>query len=253
MPHVENQTPSPQQAATRESLAVFLFAISKGWGAITTEAGDRIPNAIFASHLAAALIGAPEGAAAAQRLLSLPERQYHINGDPEPLDEMIAYLGLSDEDIAFLVDHYGLNGNLEMIPPLSKMRAFEELYERTPKYSRDLTKASVFKRIYRDARDHWEPVTMEQLTKLPPDTLIPINIAYEYVMGAGDRIQGIDFINRAEHLEGIKIREENAFVTAEETLGLVRKIRCDTRSVSWHQRLWNRITQLIRQIRPKAR
>ena len=245
MPQVDDHSPSPQQAATRESMAVFLFAISTGWGSITTDTGNLVPNHIFASNVAAALIGEAEGAAAAQRLLNLPESQYHVIGDPEPLDEMIAYLGLSEEDIAFLVDHYGLNGNLQMPPRPSEARAFDELYARTPEYGRDLTKASIFTRIYRERKDHWEPVTMEQLTKLPRDELIPINVAYEFVMGAGDRIQGMSFVNRAEHREGIRMREDNAFVTVGETLALVRKIKRDTDQRSWPQRLRDRAAKFI--------
>ncbi|MBA4192793.1 MAG: hypothetical protein C0467_32925 [Planctomycetaceae bacterium] len=245
MPKVDDQSPSPQQAATRESLAVFLFAISKGWGSVTTDAGNLIPNHIFASNVAAALIGEAEGAAAAQRLLNLPESQYQIIGDPEPLDEMIAYLGLSEDDIAFLVDHYGLNGNLQMPPRPNDVQAFDELYARTPEYGRDLTKASIFTRIYREATDHWEPATMEQLTKLPPDELIPINIAYEFVMGAGDRTQGMSFVNRAEHREGIRMREDHAFVTVAETIALVQKIKRDTDQRSWLQRIRDRGAKFI--------
>ncbi|WP_067489588.1 hypothetical protein [Erythrobacter sp. CCH5-A1] len=253
MPEIEDHSPSPQQAATRESLAVFLFAISKGWGRVETDAGNTIPNQVFASHMAAALIGDAVGAAAAQKLLSLPESQYRIIGDPEPLDEMIAYLGLSEDDITLLVDHYGLNGNLEMIPKPSAIRAFDALYARTPGYGRDLTKASIFTRIYREVVDHWEPVTMEQLTRLPRDELIPINIAYEFVMGAGDRTQGMSFVNRAEHREGIRMREDNAFVTVAETLALVRKIKRDTDQRSWIQRLRDRITALIETIGTRRR
>lgn len=104
-----DDTPTTERSITA-SIAVFLFAIARHWREVRTSGGTRIPNHLFASSRAAGFLlddGPPEHL---RQEWNIPPGAVNLGPTKDTIEDVIAYLGLSDADIQFLERYYRLTG-----------------------------------------------------------------------------------------------------------------------------------------------
>lgn len=195
-------------------IAVFLFAITKHWCRAYDAGGARIPNHMFASQLAVALLlenGPPEHLCRRHRFAIGP---ISIDARPKGHNEVIAYLALNPHDITFLIRYYKLDGKMRPLSFLNEKRKFLALYERTPQFPVDMRDFAALAIPAQPGSQYADPATSAELCALDPDTLVPLNTAYELVLGKGCRKTGRHVLNQTEYAGDYLIREENIYVTA---------------------------------------
>jgi hypothetical protein len=203
------------------SIAVFLFAIARHWREVRASDGTRIPNHLFASSRAGAFLlenGPPE------HLLqewNIPPGAVHLGPTKDTIDDVIAYLGLSTADIQFLERYYRLTGGMRAFSLFGDHRKFKALCERTPGFTVDMrTIADLAAPASPDAR-YADPETLDELLYLDPDTLIPLNATYEFVLGKGDRAAGRRALNDIELSAGILLREDDVHIAISDVVPMI--------------------------------
>lgn len=225
------------------NLAVYLFAIARHWREVRASDGTRIPNHLFASSRAAAFIlenGPPEQL---RREWNIPPGAIHVGPAKERVDDVIAYLGLSDADIQFLENYYRLTGGMRPFSLLTDRQKFIALCKRTPGFTIDMRDiAKLAAPASPDAR-YADPETLDELLYLDPGTLVPLNTTYEFILGNGDREAGRHALNELEHTADILVREEDIHIAIRD---FIEFVETDTDKVPPHSPMrWLR--QLRRQ------
>lgn len=212
-----------------EAIAVFLFAISKHWRKVRTSEGTPVPNHLFASPMAPVFLADGEPSVTLRRKWNWPDGDILLGSTEDNMDEVIAFLGLGPEDIAFLAQYYGLEGRLRFFALISARRRFTALYKRTPQFSADLRDlASLAKPASPDAK-YADPETLEELLYLDPATLVPLNASYEFVLGKGSRAEGRRALNKIELGGGILLREDGVHVAIADVIPFIRDADDDHR------------------------
>jgi len=205
------------------SLAVFLFAISKHWRKVRISDGTRVPNHLFASSMAPAFLLEGGPSTTLRNNWHLPQGDILLDPTTDTIDDVIAFLGLSAEDIAFLAQYYRLEGGSRFFSLLSDRRKFTALYKRTPQFTADLRDlAALAKPAAADAK-YADPEKLEELLYLDPGTLVPLNASYEFVLGNGCREEGRKALNNIELTGGIRVRENGVHVAIGEFLPFIRE------------------------------
>lgn len=237
-----DDNPTTERSITA-SIAVFLFAIARHWREVRTSGGTRIPNHLFASSRAAGFLledGPPEHL---RQEWNIPPGAVNLGPTKDTIEDVIAYLGLSDADIQFLERYYRLTGGMRPFSLISDRRKFMALCQRTPGFTVDMRDfAELAAPASPDAR-YADPETLDELLYLDPGTLVPLNATYEFVLGKGDRDAGRRALNELEHTADILVREEDVHVAIRD---FIEFIETDTDKVAPHSpKRWLR--QLRRQ------
>jgi hypothetical protein len=217
MPDDTSLTERPATA----SIAVFLFAIARHWRQVRASYGTRIPNHLFASSRAAAFLlehGPPEHL---RQEWNIRPGDVHLGPTKDTIDDVIAYLGLSDADIQFLERYYRLTGGIRPFSLFRDRRAFMALCERTPGFTVDLRDFDKFAAPASPDARYADPETLDELLYLDPGTLIPLNATYEFVLGKGDRAAGRRALNELELAGGILVREEDVHIAIKDFVGFI--------------------------------
>jgi hypothetical protein len=239
---MSDENPTAERRMTA-NLAVYLFAIARHWREVRASDGTRIPNHLFASSRAAAFIlekGPPEQL---RREWNIPPGPIHVGPAKERVDDVIAYLRLSDADIQFLERYYRLTGGMRPFSLLSDRQKFIALCKRTPGFTIDMRDiAKLAAPASPDAR-YADPETLDELLYLDPDTLVPLNTTYEFVLGKGDREAGRRALNELEYTADVLVREDDVHIAIR---NFIEFIENDTDKVPPHSpKRWLR--QLRRQ------
>lgn len=218
---MQYDAPTSERSMTA-SIAVFLFAIARHWREVRASDGTRIPNHLFASSRAGAFLlenGPPEHL---RQEWNIPPGAVHLGPTKDTIEDVIAYLGLSSADIQFLERYYRLTGGMRAFSLFGDHRKFAALCERTPGFTVDMrTIAELAVTASPDAR-YADPETLEELLYLYPDTLIPLNASYEFVLGNGCRDKGRKALNNIELAGGIRLREDGVHVAIGDFLPFIR-------------------------------
>ncbi|WP_143738550.1 hypothetical protein [Erythrobacter colymbi] len=215
-----DEKPTAERRMTA-NLAVYPFAIARHWREVRASDGTRIPNHLFASSRAAAFIlenGPPEHL---RREWNIPPGAIHVGPAKERVDDVIAYLGLSDADIQFLENYYRLTGGMRPFSLLTDRRKFMALCKRTPGFTIDMRDiAKLAAPASTDAR-YADPETLDELLYLDPGTLVPLNTTYEFVLGKGDREAGRRALNELEFGADILVREDGVHIAIKDFVGFI--------------------------------
>lgn len=224
------------------TIAVFLFAIAKHWRRVWASDGTRIANHLFASSRAAAFLfedGPPEHM---RREWNLPPGGVGLDPTEQTVDDVIAYLGLSDADIQLLVRYYGFSEGMRLFSLFSDPYRFMALCKRTPRFTVDMRNfAEMAAPASPDAR-YADPQTLEELLYLDPGTLVPLNATYEFVLGKGDRDAGRRALNELELGADILVREDRIHIAIRDFVDFIDTEPDDTpprRPTRWLPRLRN--------------
>jgi len=217
---MSDDAPTSERSITT-SIAVFLFAIARHWREVRASDGTRIPNHLFASSRAGAFLmegGPPEHL---RKEWNIPPGGVHLGPTKDTIEDVIAYLGLSTADIQFLERYYRLTGGMRAFSLFGDHRKFKALCERTPGFTVDMrTIADLASPASPDAR-YADPETLDELLYLDPDTLVPLNASYEFVLGKGDRAAGRRALNELELSAGILLREDNIHIAIKDVLQFI--------------------------------
>ncbi|WP_073981512.1 hypothetical protein [Erythrobacter donghaensis] len=215
-----NDTATDERSGA-ESLAVFLFAIARHWRQVRSSNGTRIPNHLFASPLATTFLlegGPPTNL---RREWNLPEGDIHLGPTDDTIDDVIAYLGLSESDIRFLTEYYRLSGGMRLFSIFTDRRKFMALCKRTPGFTIDMRDiAKLAAPASPDAR-YADPETLDELLYLDPGTLVPLNATYEFVLGKGDREAGRRALNELELGADILVREDGIHIAIRDFVSFI--------------------------------
>lgn len=209
------------------SAAVFLFAIARHWRQVRASDGTLIPNHLFASSRAGCFLlegGPPDHL---RREWGIPPGGIHLGPANDTIDDVIAYLGLNDDDIAFLQRYYRLAGGLQVLSFFRDRGAFLRLCERTPRFTVDMRDIAKFAGPAAPDAHYADPETLDELLYLDPDTLVPLNTTYEFVLGKGDREAGRRALNDIELAEGILVREGDVHIAIRDFVEFIEKDTCD--------------------------
>ncbi len=203
------------------SIAVFLFAIARHWRQVRASDGTRIPNHLFASSMAAAFLLEGGPPPHLRTNWNLPASDVHLGKTEDTIDDVIAYLGLTDDDIGFLERYYHLDGGLRLLSIFTDRRKFIELCDRTPRFTVDMRDIARLAKPASSGAQYADPETLDELLYLDPDTLVPMNASYEFVLGKGDRAAGRRALNAIELAGGILLREAGVHVAIKDFVSFV--------------------------------
>ena len=160
----------------------------------------------------------------------------------DTIEDVIAYLGLSDADIQFLERYYRLTGGMRPFSLISDRRKFMALCQRTPGFTVDMRDfAELAAPASPDAR-YADPETLDELLYLDPGTLVPLNATYEFVLGKGHRDAGRRALNELELGADIRVREDGIHIAIRDFVDFIDTEPDDTpprRPTRWLPRLRN--------------